>query len=174
MNNNVVFTNASRFVLLCLFQVWILRSISVAFPNFPYLNIFVYPLFILLLPFKINQTLVIFLGFALGLTIDLFYDTLGLHASVCTFLAFIRPLPLRWLEPKGGYLVSDSPTPKKMGMGWFLRYSAILMAVHIVAYFSVEAFTPYYFVSILLKSLVSFGLSMIFMIFVMTIVNPSN
>ena len=50
--SSVIFTNIFRFVGLVLIQVLFLQRLSLEFPAFPYLNIFVYPLFILLLPFR--------------------------------------------------------------------------------------------------------------------------
>jgi len=169
-----LYTNAIRFILLGLFQVLVLQRIGQAFPAFPYVNIFIYPLFILLLPFRIDTMLLIVLGFILGFSVDWFYDSPGIHASVMVLVAYFRPALIRRIEPKGGYTANSSPTPKRMGWNWFFRYSAILMGVHLFFYFSVEAFTYAYIVSILLKTAVAFVLSMIFILLLMAIFNPSN
>ncbi len=168
------FNNLFRFFLICLFQVLVLQRIGNAFPDFPYVNIFIYPLFILLLPFQTNPMLLNGLGFLLGLTIDMFYDSPGIHASVMLFIAYFRPSLVRRIEPKGGYTANSSPTPKRMGWAWFFRYTGILMGLHIFFYFSVEAFTYVYIVSILIKSIISFALSMLFLMLIMAITNPSN
>ncbi len=169
-----LYNNAFRFLLLCAFQILVLQRISNAFINFPYINIHIYPLFILLLPFKIDRMLLSFLGFLAGLTIDVFYDSPGIHASALLLIAYIRPIIIRRLEPKGGYTSNSSPTPKRMGWGWFLRYAAILMVIHLFFYFSVEAFTYAYIISILIKTVVSFALSMLFILLIMAIFNPSG
>ncbi len=169
-----LYNNVFRFVLLGAFQVLVLQQISNAFSGFPYINIFVYPLFILLLPFQINRMLLSVLGFLMGIAIDIAYDSPGIHASVMLLIAYIRPIVIRRLEPKGGYTANSSPTPKRMNWNWFLRYSAILMGLHLFFYFSVEAFTYAYILSILLKTIVSFPLSMLFIILFMAIFSPSN
>lgn len=169
-----LYNNAFRFVLLCAFQILVLQRITNAFSDFPYIHILVYPLFILLLPFQVNRMLLSFLGFLIGIVIDIAYDSPGIHASVMLFIAYLRPFIINRLEPKGGYTANSSPTPKKMGWNWFLRYSAILMGLHLFFYFSVEAFTYAYILSILLKTVVSFPLSMLFILLFMAIFSPSN
>lgn len=49
---------------------------------------------ILLLPHRLTKSAVLWIAFALGLIIDLFSNTPGLHASASVFIAFIR---LSWL-----------------------------------------------------------------------------
>lgn len=169
-----LYNNAFRFLLLCAFQILVLQRIGNAFINFPYITILVYPLFILLLPFRTNTMLLTFIGFIAGLTIDIFYDSPGIHASATLFIAYIRPVIIRRLEPKGGYTTNSSPTPKRMGWTWFLRYAAVLMGIHLFFYFSVEAFTYAYILSILVKTAVSFVLSMLFILLIMAIFNPSD
>jgi hypothetical protein len=93
------------------------------------------------------------------LSVDLFYQSLGVHAAATVFLAYVRPFVLRLIEPRGKYNINYSPTRMRMGMGWFSRYVAIMLAIHLFFYFSVEAFTFVYIVDILLNTVVSFVLS---------------
>jgi hypothetical protein len=169
-----LYNNIFRFGLLCAFQILVLQQMSNAFSSFPYINIFVYPLFILLLPFQINRMLLSVLGFLIGIVIDIAYDSPGIHASVSLFIAYIRPFIIKRLEPKGGYTANSSPTSKRMGWSWFLRYASILMGLHLFFYFSVEAFTYAYILSILLKTVISFPLSMLFILLIMAIFSPSS
>jgi hypothetical protein len=134
----------------------------------------IYPIFILLLPLRTPRPLVIFLGFLIGLSVDIFYDSPGVHASASVFTAFLRPLILSIIEPRGGYNTNYSPTKKRMGFTWFLQYSSMLMFVHLFYYFSVEAFTLVYIVSILGNTFISFFLSMIFVLMYQFIFNPED
>ncbi|MFQ5446434.1 MAG: hypothetical protein ACE5FF_05825 [Saprospiraceae bacterium] len=151
-----------------------LQNIGAGWEHFPYLHIIVFPLFIFLLPLRTPRALVILLGFILGLLIDTFYNSMGVHASAAVFTAFIRPYVLRRIEPRGGYNVNYSPTAARWGIGWFLKYSAILLFLHLFFYFSVEAFTFVYIVDIMLKTIVSFIFSMICVIVYQVIFNPVN
>ncbi len=169
--NSTLFTNAVRLLVLVLLQGLILRRIAM---EWPYFHIVLYPLFILLLPLRTARPLVILLGFVTGLAVDLFYQTPGLHASATTWTAFLRAFALRYLEPRGGYNVNYSPTAWRMGLGWFLRYSALLMLLHLLFYFSVEAFTFVFLGEILLKTTLSFIFSMLFVFIYITVFNPSE
>ena len=161
-----------RFLGLVVIQGLVFKNIGVGWESFPYLHIIVFPIFIILLPLRTPRTLMILLGFAIGITVDFFYNSLGVHASAAVFTAFIRPLILRINEPRSGYNVNYSPTVARMGLGWFLRYAAILLFLHIFFYFSVEAFTFVYIVDILLKTIVSFVVSMTFLTIYQLLFNP--
>lgn len=167
--NNAIFTNGLRFIGLLLLQVLVFQGFSL---SFTYIHIIIFPIFILLLPIQTPRTLVIFLGFVIGLSVDIFYGSLGVHASATVFTAFIRQPVMALLEPRGGYNVNFSPTKQRMGLDWFVQYSGILMFIHLFFYFSVEAFTFFYIGTILLKTVISFVLSMIFIIMYQFIFNP--
>ncbi len=170
--NSIILVNILRFVGLLLLQGLVFKNIGVGWETFPYLHIIVFPLFILLLPVRTPTTLVIFLAFLLGISVDFLYDTLGVHASAAVFTGFVRSLILKMLEPRGGYNMSYSPTIARMGLGWFVQYVAILMFAHIFFYYSVEAFTFVYIVDILLKTIVSFLASMVFIMIFQLLFNP--
>lgn len=170
--NNIVTVNILRFLGLLLFQGLILRRIEFDSGVWSYIHVLVYPVFIFLLPLRTPRALVIGSSFLMGILVDLFYYTPGLHASAATFLGYFRPLALGWLEPRGGYNVNYSPTQARFGANWFFRYSAILLAVHLFFYFSVEAFTFVFIGRILLNTLVSFGISYFFVFAYMRLFDP--
>jgi hypothetical protein len=170
--NNIIVVNILRFVGLVLLQGLVFKNIAVGWEDFPYLHIIVFPLFILLLPLRTPRLLVIFLGFVIGISVDFLYDTLGVHASATVFTAFARAMVLKLLEPRGGYNMSYSPTIARMGIGWFVQYVSILIFAHVFFYYSVEAFTFVYIADILIKTLVSFLASMVFIMIFQLLFNP--
>lgn len=170
--NNVLITNILRFVLLFLMQILIFKQLNIIHIGPVYPNIFIYPLFLILLPLTISRELLLLLGFLLGLTIDWFYDSWGLHASACVFLAFIRPFVLRSLEPKGGYNIIYGLTIRRYQITWFLQYCAWTMLLFLVFYYSMEVFTPVFILEIILKTISGFVASMLFIIIAMLIFNP--
>ncbi len=172
--NSTTITNGVRFVGLLLLQALILKRVSVGWEGYLYINILLYPLFILLLPFRTSTPMVILLAFAMGLSVDLFYNSPGVHASASVFTGFFRGFILSQMEPRGGYNMNFSPTKERMGINWFLRYAMLLMVGHIFFYFSVEVFTYVYIIDVLLKTFFSFILSMIFIIIVMFLFNPQD
>jgi rod shape-determining protein MreD len=92
MQNSEIFQNIIRFIGLVLLQVFVLNHINFL----GYINPYMYVLFIIIFPFTGNRTLLIFLGFLLGLTIDMFSDTGGVHAAATVFIAYIRPALLKF------------------------------------------------------------------------------
>jgi hypothetical protein len=170
--NSIIVVNILRFVGLMLLQGLVFKNIGVGWESFPYLHIIVFPLFILLLPLRTPKTLVIFLAFVIGISVDFLYDTLGVHASAAVFTGYVRSLVLKMLEPRGAYNMSYSPTIARMGLGWFVQYASILMFAHIFFYYSVEAFTFVYIVDILIKTFVSFFASMVFIMIFQLLLNP--
>ncbi len=172
--NSVITANVVRFIVLVLLQGLILQNIGEGIKDFAYIHIIIYPLFILLLPLKTPRMLLIFLGFLIGIAVDSFYLTPGLHASASVFIAYARSFVLRITEPRAGYNVNYSPTAFRSGKGWFYRYAGILMAAHLFFYFSVEAFTFVYWTEIIAKTVVSFLISMLFIVFYQVIFNPKE
>ncbi len=170
--NNLLITNGVRFFVLVLLQVLVFKGITFNGEWASYINLIVYPVFIILLPLRIPHFLLVILGFVIGICIDMFYDSLGVHASACVFIAFIRPIILRLLSPQGGYNMSFSPTKARFGSTWFLIYSSVMLFIHLFFYFSVEAFTFYHIDEIFLKTLFTFFISMIFIIVYQFSLNP--
>ncbi len=173
--NSTIFANLLRFIGLTLLQVLILKRMTIGSSDgFNYLQIMLYPVFLLLLPIKTPHALSVLLGFAIGILVDIFYGSLGVHAAASVLTGFVRPIVLSYLEPKAGYGTNIAPTKSKLGIAWFLRYSSLLIFLHLFFYFSVDAFTFVYIVDILLKTIVSFIFTMVFVIVYQYLLEPKE
>ncbi len=173
--NSLWTKNLIRIVVLILLQVLLFKRIYFGWENFNYFAFLVYPLAILLLPVRTPRVPVLFIGFLIGIIVDLFYDSPGVHASACVFLAFIRPYLLKMIEPRGGYPTQDlGPTKRQFGTNWFLIYTAMGLAAHLLVYFSVEVFTFVFFFEILLKVIFSFIVSYICILLYIFLLNPKD
>ncbi|WP_020537372.1 hypothetical protein [Lewinella cohaerens] len=170
--NKAITNSIIRFFLLWVVQVFVLRQVIWGWDGIVYLQVFLYPLFILLLPLNTPRSLTVFLGFVLGLAIDWLYESPGLHAGALVFTAYMRAVVLGILTPREGYSIKDSPTKKSLGQTWFFQYAATLILIHLFVYFSLEAFTFVYFKSILLKVLFSWLASMFFLLASIYAINP--
>ena len=170
--SNVVFSNILRFIGLVLVQVFIFKKIVIGGSSFNYVSLIIYPLFLMLLPLRTPHSLLVLLGFVIGIIVDAFYDSYGVHASASVFIGFIRPYVLRILEPKGGYTQNTSPTKRRLGTSWFFIYAAIILFLHLFFYFSMEAFTFYYIVDIILKTVSSFIISIVIIMLYQFIFDP--
>lgn len=173
MNSSII-KNGVRFIFLVLIQILIFKNIDIDTNGFSYFAIFIYPIFILLLPIRTPTVLVVLLGFVIGITIDSFYESLGVHAGASVFSAFIRSQLLHFLEPRGGFEVNASPTKASYGINFFFRYAATFMFLHILVYFSLEIFTLVYFNEIFIRTVFSFILSLLFIIVYQYLFNPKE
>ncbi len=172
--SNLVMTNVLRFLALVLIQVLILKNINIGGQSFDYIHLIIYPLFLILLPLRTPHSILVLLGFLIGLCIDAFYDTYGIHASASVFTGFIRPYVLKLFEPKGGYNLNYSPTKRRLGFNWFLFYCSTMLVVHLFFYFSVDAFTFYYFYEITLRTISTFILSMLIILIYKFVFDPEE
>lgn len=143
--------NILRFAVLVLFQVLILNNVQIN----GYLNPYVYILFILLLPFETPNWLMLVTAFLLGLTVDLFTQTPGIHAFASVFMAFTRPFVLNILSPRDGYGSGTYPRVYYYGFEWFLKYALALVFIHHFVLFFVEVFRISGFFHTLLRTVVS-------------------
>ena len=93
--------NIIRFSVLVFLQIFVVNQMSLGFLN-PYISIVVYISFLFTFPVNISKYILLLVALFLGLAVDMFQNTGGIHASACIFLAFVRPFLLRRLQ-------SDSP-----------------------------------------------------------------
>ncbi|TGD57361.1 rod shape-determining protein MreD [Flavobacterium humi] len=85
--NSALILNLIRFILLLAAQIVIFNNIDL----FGYINPYPYILFILLYPVNTNRARLLIASFLLGLTVDLFSNSGGVHAAACLILAYVRP-----------------------------------------------------------------------------------
>jgi hypothetical protein len=120
---------------------------------------YVYILFILLLPFETPRWALLIMAFLLGLSVDIFTNTPGMHAAATVFMAFLRPFILNLDEPRDGYEPGTFPRLYYYGFPWFLKYTLILTLVHHFTLFYIEVFRFSDFFPTLLRVLLSSLLS---------------
>jgi len=135
IQNNEVLINSVRFIVLVLVQVLLLNQVNL----FGYVNPYIYPLFILAFPLNGNKTLLIFLGFVLGLSIDIFENSGGVHAAATTAIAWLRPVVLKYSfgisYEHNNLKISQAPLVKQ------IVYVLSMLLIHHLILFSLEVFT---------------------------------
>lgn len=147
----IVGRNIIRFLILILFQVLVLDNIQMG----GYLNPYLYVLFIILMPFETPRWLMLITAFLLGLSVDLFTNTLGMHIAASVFMAFLRPWILSIFAPRDGYEPDTFPRIFFYGFNWFLRYSLVMVFFHHLALFYIEVFHFQDFLSTFLRVILS-------------------
>ncbi len=132
--NNTILLNIGRFIILVFIQVFILNHINFL----GYLNPYIYIIFILLAPITIHKSIFLFLSFILGLTIDMFGDSGGIHACACVIIAYMRPIFLR--SAFGLSYEFQTVKLSKVRFGERLAYVTLLVFTHHLVLFFLEIF----------------------------------
>ena len=83
----------------------------------------------------------------------MFSNTWGIHAMATTFIAFLRPYIFRIVATQEE-LDKVMPRLKTMGAN-YVKYIVLMVFIHHLLLFTLEAFTFKYFWVIILKALVS-------------------
>lgn len=127
-----------QFIILVLIQVLVLKNFH--FLGFIFVNPYIYILFILSLPLAISRFWLLLLAFTLGLTIDIFSDTMGVHAFATTFAAFFRFNIIKLFAPRDNY-DHTYPSMKTLGQSQYVKYAIALVLLHHMVLFTIEAFS---------------------------------
>lgn len=128
-------------------QVFVVRNLvffDVAF-------CFLYISIILFLPNTVPVSVVLITAFFIGLAVDIFSNTAGLHASACVLIAFLRSYILKILFPSRGLETELVISLEGLGTERFIRYIVIMTFVHHLFLFFVEAGTIQFFLNTSLK-----------------------
>lgn len=148
------------FVFLVLVQVLILNNVQLG----GYINPYVYLVFILLLPVDVAGWLLLGSSFALGLTIDMFLDSMGMHAAASVLLAFCRPAIVRLITIRSDFEPGTIPTISNRGLNWIMTYSFLLILIHHFALFFLEIFRFAEFWSTLYRIILSTLFTFVFVV----------
>jgi hypothetical protein len=161
MNRSVV-AFAIQFFLFGIAQVVLFKRLVL----FDRAFCLVYVAFILLLPIDTNRLILMLLAFLLGFGIDIFYDSLGLHAMSLVAVAYLRNYWLSAITPQGGYDTGTPPTLAANGLQWFLVYTLPLLFIHHVFLFFVEAggFSNFWFTMMKIIASLFFTLTVILLL----------
>ena len=138
------------YVVLVLLQVLIFNQIQFS----GYVNPYIYILFVMLLPLSTPRYIILLSGFLVGLTVDVFSDSPGIHTAATVFIAFIRPGVIRTISIREEDR-NDYPGLKQNKFSWFLFYTAVMVLIHHFLLFYLEYFTFSHFFHTLLRVLLS-------------------
>lgn len=149
MNNWIVRFITNALILLTI-QILVLNHLNLS----GLINPYIYPLCILILPLSTNHGFILLVGFIIGLLVDLFQHSYGMHASAMVLIAFLRPYILRVFNPKEQEM-NEIMDPYYHGMVWYLIYAGSLIFIHSFVFFFCEIGTFNQFWWTLLKVIIS-------------------
>ncbi len=123
-------------LFVVLLQVLVLNQMHIAWYATPFLYIWL----IMRMPNELTRMWLITFGFALGLLIDVFCNTLGMHALALTTMAFMKS-PVLFLFVGREDFKTGICSIQTMGIALYLRYAITLTLVFTIVLFGVEAFS---------------------------------
>lgn len=166
--NSTLLYNLSRFILLLAAQVLIFNNIN--FLGF--INPFPYILFIILYPVNGNKSGLLASSFILGILMDLFWNSGGVHTAACVMLAYYRPMLFKFAFGLSyeyqTIRINDKLSPE--------RFSFILLSVviHHLTLFILEVFTLSSLWEILVRTIVSTLFTTLLCILIIYLIKPSK
>ncbi len=149
-----ILTTSFLFLLYLVLQILLVRNLVL----FDYAFCFVYIACILLLPNEISLTWLLLIAFATGAIVDMFYNTLGMHAAATVLMAYCRPLIVRSQIDVPGLETRIEFSLRELGAGAFFRYVLLLTLIHHTALFFIEASS----LTLLVPTLIRVGASTLF------------
>ena len=160
MKLNGPLKHALLFAVLLALQVLIFNRMAYA----GYISPYVYMLFILSLPIDISGWLLMLLAFGMGLSVDMFSDSLAMHAFSCTLMAFARPGVIRLISVRSDFDPGVVPSISAQGISWIFTYCLLLTGLHHIALFSIEVFSLAQPGFLILRILLSTAFSVLFIL----------
>ncbi len=166
--NSALLNNLARFILLLAAQILLFNNIN--FLGF--INPFPYILFIILYPVNGNKYGLLAASFFLGLLMDMFLNSGGVHATACIVLAYFRPAIFKFSFGLSyeyqTVRLNDVVTPE--------RFSFLLLAVvlHHTVLFILEIFTLNFFFNIIIRTLASTLFTLIISILIIYLIKPNK
>ena len=166
--NSAIFVNIARFILLLAAQILIFNNLDFL----GYINPYPYILFIILYPVNGNKTGLLLASFFLGLILDMFCNSGGVHAAASLLLAYYRPyifkfsfgLSYEYQTVK----LNDVLTPERFS------FLAIAVVLHHFVLFVLEVFRMSFLFEILLKTIASTIFTLIVCILIIYLIKPNK
>ena len=144
-----------QFAVVVLLQVLLFNNMDYFYLVSPY----IYLIFILDLPLDIKTPALMLISFLLGLTVDFFSNTLGLHTFACVILGFIRNGYLKVLFSQLEFKFQE-PSVIQFGTSGYLKYALGMVSIHHIALFLMEALSFSNFGFLFLRIIINIALSL--------------
>jgi len=166
--NSTLFVNIFRFILLLAVQIVIFNNMNFL----GYISPYPYILFIILYPVNGNKSGLLVASFFLGLIMDMFSNSGGIHTAACVILAYYRP----YLFKFSFGLSYEYQTVKLNDVVTPERFSFILLSVliHHFILFVLEAFKISFFWDILIRTILSTVFTIIICIIIIYLIKPNR
>lgn len=166
--NSALFVNIFRFGILLALQIVLFNSMNFL----GYISPFPYILFIILYPVNGNKIGLLLASFLLGIIMDVFSNSGGIHTAACITLAYYRPYIFKFsfgLSYEYQTIrLNDVLTPERFS---FILFSVLL---HHIILFILEAFRISFIWNILIRTALSTLFTIIICIIIIYLIKPNK
>lgn len=165
---------AFRFVFFILLQGLVMHHLSNSLTEFRYVQLIFYPLFVFLLPLKMNTVQSMLLAFCVGIAVDFFYSSIGIHAAALVLTAYLKPFVVHQLQ------IQPTPLGRRgiriigIDLPEFIKLMVVLSLLHNLVYFILLAFSLSNFFHTLLITFFSTIASLLVMLMYLLIFQPNQ
>lgn len=148
-----------RLLLILVLQVLLFNHMHIAIWGFP----MVYILFLINLSPRLPKWAELFIGSAIGIIMDIWYSSLGIHMAACVTIAFVRPLLLANMV-QDIERIKDNVKGITIGTLEYAKIVVILTIIHHFIVFALEAWNWSQWWIILLQTLISSAMTIIILL----------
>ena len=134
--NKLVIQNIIRALVLIFFQISVLNNVYLG----GYANVFLYILFVFMLPTSMSKVAILFISFFAGLSVDVFSSSLGIHAFSATLMGFVKVMFADNMLVKRDNTEIDTPSVKNVPISTYSAYTILLTFVYSFSYYMIESF----------------------------------
>jgi rod shape-determining protein MreD len=115
---------------------------------------YIYLLCLLMMPITLSPIVDMLIGAGIGLIMDVFCNSLGIHTASCILIMFLRPYLLGVILNDKDRL-NEQVSLRAIGMEAFIKYTVTLVLIHHLTVFSLAAWSWHHIGFVLLETLVS-------------------
>ncbi|MBQ5387744.1 MAG: rod shape-determining protein MreD [Paludibacteraceae bacterium] len=148
-----------RLLLILVLQVLLFNHMHIAIWGFP----MVYILFLINLSPRLPKWAELFIGSAIGIIMDIWYSSLGIHMAACVTIAFVRPLLLANMV-QDIERIKDNVKGITIGTLEYAKIVVILTIIHHFIVFALEAWNWSQWWIVLLQTLISSAMTIIILL----------
>lgn len=148
-----------RLLLLMALQVLLFDHLHITIWGFP----MVYILFLLNLSPRLLKWAELLIGCSVGLLMDVWYSSLGIHMAACVAIAFIRPMLLDNML-QDIERIKDHVMGRTIGTAEYAKCVVLLTVIHHFIVFALEAWSWSQWWIVLLQTLISSTMTIIILL----------
>ena len=145
-----IITEIGRLLLIFALQVLLFDRLPIGSWGL----VMMYILFLINLPARIPRWAEMIIGFMVGMMMDVWHASLGIHIAACVALTFVRPLLLN-NTVQDVERIKDNLSSQNIGRAEYIKCAVILTVLHHFIVFSLETWNIQFWWMVLLQTLIS-------------------